>query len=108
MCLLDQTVKILKRAEHRVNLEVVHRVVAMVRIALENRAQVNGIDTEARNVFQLVLDTCEVSAEHIFTARLTPPRDKLAYGMITLRSAEPVGEYLVEDCVFNPSRSKHN
>ena len=108
MRLLDQTVKIFERAKHRVNLEVVHRVVAMVRIALENRAQVNGIDTEACNVFQLVLDTCEVSAEHVLASGLAPPRDKLAYGMVTLRTAKPIRQNLIEDCVFNPRRSEHN
>ena len=107
MSLLDQAVKIFKRAEHRVNFEVVHRVVAMVRIALENRAQVNGIDTEARNVFKLVFDACEVSAEHVLASGLAPPRDKLAYGMVTLRTAKAVRKNLIEDCVFNPRRSEH-
>ena len=107
MSLLDQAVKIFERAKHRINLEVVHRVVTVIRIALENRAQVNRIDAETSNVFQLVFNAREVSAKHVFASGLAPPRDKLAYGMITLRTAEPVGEYLVEDSVFNPRRSEH-
>ena len=49
--LLYETVEILQRAENRVYLEVVDRMVAVVRVALENRAEVDGIYAQSRDVF---------------------------------------------------------
>ena len=102
-----EAVKVLQSAEHWVDFKIVHRMVAVVGIALENRAQVNRVHPEALDVFQLVLDTREVPAEHVLARGLGAPRHELAYGMVTLRTAEPVGEYLVENSVFDPGRSEH-
>ena len=102
-----EAVKVLQSAEHRVDFEVVHRMVAVVGVALENRAQVKRSHTEPLDVIKFIFNAREVTAEHVRASGLAIPGDKLAYGIVLRTAAEPIRKNLVENSVFDPSRRKH-
>ena len=54
--------KILLAAEQRVGFQIIRRVVAVVRVRLENRVQINTADAEFLKIGELLLYTFEIAA----------------------------------------------
>ena len=103
--LFDKLVKILESPQDRVNFKIVNRMVTVIRIALENRAKINGIHAERRNVFKLFANAREVSAEHVFTGWECRPIHKLSDRLVLCTTAKAVRKNLIENSVLNPGGS---
>ena len=108
MGLFDKAVEILESAQHRVDFEVIDGMVAVVGITLENGTEVDGVYAETRDVVQMVLDACEIPAEHVFAGGPGTPGHEPAYRLVAGTAAEPIREYLIEDGVFCPGWNLHN
>ena len=106
--LLDELIKIPERSKHRVNFKIIDRMVAVIRIALENRAKVNGIHAQRRNVIKLFANASEVSAKHVFTGRESIPIHKLSDRFVLCTTAKAVRKNLIENSVLSPIGECHD
>ena len=91
-------------AEQRVDLEVVVRVVAVVRGRLEDRRQVDRGDAEVLEVVEPLGDAEQVAALEPVRRRRRVPRLERPGLRHPLARREPVREDLVEDRVADPGR----
>ncbi len=91
-------------AEQRVDLEVVVRVIAMVRGRTEDRGQVDRGDPEVLEVVEVLGDPAQVAALEPVIGRRRVPRLEDARLVDPVAAGEPVREDLVEDRVADPGR----
>ena len=105
--LFDKLVKILESPQNWVNFKIINRMVTVIRIALENRAKINGIHAERRYVFKLFANAREVSAEHVFTGWERIPIHKLPDRLVLCTTAKAVRKNLIENSVLGPIGKCH-
>ena len=119
LCRIDKMAEILVRAEDRVDLQIIARVVVVVALRLEDRVEIDGVDAEFLEIRQLRLDAPEIAAEEIIGDDflriwvLVVAWIVLPGGMIDRAAlldkliaypAETIGEDLVHDGVLEPVR----
>ena len=105
MRFFDKLVKILESPQNWVNFKIINRMVTVIRIALENRAKVNGIHAKRRNVFKLFANAREVSTKHVFTSWERIPIHKLPDRLVLCTTAKAVRKNLIENSVLDPGGS---
>ena len=89
-------------AEHRVDLLVVVRVVAMVRRRLEDRREVDGVDAQVLQVIEVLDDADQVAPLVAVIGRRSAPLVQVLRLGDRQAPREAVGKDLVEDRVANP------
>ena len=89
-------------AQQRVDLEVVVRVVAMVRGGLEDRGHVDRVDAEILEVVEALDDPEQVAALEAVRGRRRVPRLHRTGLADALAGGEPIREDLVERRIPNP------
>ena len=95
--LFAQALKVLVRAQHGINAAVIRRAVAVVLRRLKDRAEIDGLHPQRRQIGQLFLHALQVAAKEI------PVADVVALRCLALRSH---GRGLVPILVY-PAVSHH-
>ncbi len=104
VCRVEQLAQRVIATEQRIDLEVVVRVVAVVRAGAEDRGQVDRGDPEILEVPEVLGDPAQVAALEPVDGRWRIPRLQGARLVDPLAAGEPVREDLVEDRVADPVR----
>ena len=116
---IDEMLEVVIRAENRVDLEIVARIVMMIAFRLEDRIQINRVDAEVFEIRQFRLDAAQVAAKEIIgdnllrigilvIAGIVLPRGMehgaALRGELVAHTAEAVRENLVHDSMLRPVR----
>ena len=101
---LEQLAQGVVTAEQRVDLEVVVRVIAVVRGGTEDRCQVDRGDPEVLEVVEALGDPAQVAALEAVVGRRRVPRLEDTRLVDPVAAGEPVREDLIEDRVADPGR----
>ena len=99
---VDQPAEGRVAAEHRVDLLVVVRVIAMVRGRLEDRREVDGVDAQVAQIVEMLDDADQVAALVAVIRRRRAPLVEVPGLGDRQAPREPIGEDLVEDRVADP------
>ena len=101
---VEQLAKGTVPAQQRIDMEVVVRVVAMVRRRLEDRREIDRRDTELVEVVEVLDHAQQVAALEAMVGRWCVPRLERPRLRHARTRGEPVGEDLVEDGIADPVR----
>ena len=99
---VEQFAQRLVPAEHRIDVEVVIRVIAMVRCARKDRAEVERGDAELLQFAKSLGDAAEIAPLEAVARWCGIPRFEWTGRLRARRSCESVGEDLIEDSVAHP------
>jgi hypothetical protein len=91
-------------AEHRIDVEVVERVVPMIARRVEDRIEIEGIDPQFGQPIEVLDDPPQVAALVSAARGRSRPWLETSRFRHPLRPGEPIGEDLIEDRVGHPRR----
>ena len=89
-------------AQHRVHLEIVVGVIAMVRPGAEDRVEIDRVDPQVGQVVQMLDYTQQITALVAVTGGRRAPRLQVGCLGHAVRLGKAIGEDLIKDSVPNP------